>query len=361
MAAVLATLLGALMWVCPLYGQATPTFSGAAIDEPPRPRLIGVLSDTNAAESYLEYGRMVMASDPARAADAFYWASRLDPSAASPLMLRWQALWMAQPKRFKKYLEGDTKVITSPEARRIDSLHYRALLRDPFIFTQRESGAFFVPSIADVRRAMNRHPEDVGLRIFQAGNFYAAKQYDSTVAQLTQAIDMLRTRERQSVSPVYISKEIFEYAIARALTSKGDLNGARAAFERALSENLSFSPAHVGVGTIAWSNWQDVGTAAQEFELAIQLAPSDGLVRYQFGRVLADAARREEAVVQLGRAIELEPHFADSYFILATVLEAQSKPAEAATRYRQFLDRAPPQRIDWAASARARLATLAAK
>ena len=323
--------------------------------EPPRPRLSGVWSDTNAAESYVRHGLSVMDESPARAADAFYWASRLDPAAAEPLLLRWQALWLSEPKRFRKYLAGDEAVLRSAATWRIDSLRYRALLRDPFIVTHPLRPAFLAAGVVEVRRAIERRPDDVGLRIFQAGNFYAAKQYDSVVAQLEHALGVLRGLEAQQLKPVYVSKEIFEYGIAKALLAKGDLNAARKAFERALEENLSFAPAHAGIGSVAWSNWEDIETADQEYEIAVQLDPTDGLVRYQYGRVLAEARRLDDATAQLEKAIELEPHFAEPYFVLAGVLERRGDASGALARYRQFLDRAPPKRTDWALVARSKL------
>ena len=326
--------------------------------EPPRPGLAGIWSDTTAAESYLAFGIAMLGQNPARAADAFYWASRLDPADPDALLLRWHALWLAEPKRFKKYLRGDEKVLRSPETWRIDSLRYRALLRDPFALTRPSLPGARTPGVREVRGAIERRPNDVGLRILQAGNFYTARQYDSVVVQLTHALGVLRELEAQSVRPLYVSKEIFEYGIAKALVAKGDLNAARAAFGRALAENLSFSPAHAGIGSIAWSNWQDVETAVQEYDLAVQLAPADGLLRYQYGAMLAEAKRLDEAVDQLETAIRLEPHFAEPYYVLADVHERRGSVTDAMLRYRQFLDRAPPKRIDWAALARGRLDVL---
>jgi len=55
----------------------------AAQNIPKRPPLEG--ADTNQAAAYYQYGLSVLQQDPRKAADAFYWAARIDPTWAQPL------------------------------------------------------------------------------------------------------------------------------------------------------------------------------------------------------------------------------------------------------------------------------------
>ena len=64
-------------------GLLTLSLSLAAQNVPARPPLDG--ADTNHAAAYYQYGLSVLAQDPFKAADAFYWASRIDPTWAQPL------------------------------------------------------------------------------------------------------------------------------------------------------------------------------------------------------------------------------------------------------------------------------------
>ena len=56
---------------------------GAGEREPRRPKFT-VVRDTNSAGAYYYHGLSVLDRDPQQAADAFYWASRLDPEWADP-------------------------------------------------------------------------------------------------------------------------------------------------------------------------------------------------------------------------------------------------------------------------------------
>src|SRR5438094_2753120 len=71
--------------------------------------------------------------DPQKAADAFYWATRLDPAWAPPLYARRIALLMADPRLLVGYMNGIRRYVESKEARSIDSLELRALMLNPFL------------------------------------------------------------------------------------------------------------------------------------------------------------------------------------------------------------------------------------
>src|SRR5882762_12000226 len=55
--------------------------------------------DSNSAGAYHQYGMLNLSKRPQNAADAFYWAARLDPSVAEPCYGRWCALLLAMQRR----------------------------------------------------------------------------------------------------------------------------------------------------------------------------------------------------------------------------------------------------------------------
>src|SRR5438046_8186844 len=73
-------------------------------DEPRRPRLpAGV--DTNNARAYYDYGLAKLDRDPEDAADAFYWAIRINPTLADPYYARRSVLLLSDKIRFQKDTE----------------------------------------------------------------------------------------------------------------------------------------------------------------------------------------------------------------------------------------------------------------
>jgi len=80
--------------------------------------------------------------------------------------------------------------------------------------------------------------------------------------------------------------------------------------------------------------------ALSEFDLAVEVAPADAPLRVAYGLLLAKTSRRDEAVVQLRRAAELEPFYAMPHYVLGYVGELQGNRDEALAGYRGFLARA---------------------
>src|SRR5258708_6934114 len=95
--------------------------------EPKRPKL-DAGRDTNSAGAYHQHGMLQLAKRPQLAADAFYWAARLDPSIAEPWYGRWCALLLAMQRRDMFALMNDDSRY-SKEVTSIDSLRYEGLAR----------------------------------------------------------------------------------------------------------------------------------------------------------------------------------------------------------------------------------------
>src|SRR5687767_1997850 len=91
--------------------------------EPKRPKMEAG-RDTNSAGAYYYWGLGQLERNPRGAQDAFYWASRLEPSWADPLYAQRIAFHMSDLARFWKYITGTKYVLRSAEIKRTDSLHF---------------------------------------------------------------------------------------------------------------------------------------------------------------------------------------------------------------------------------------------
>ena len=239
---------------------------------PPRPRFT-IERDSNSASSYYYHGLSVLGSRPYEAADAFYWAARLDPESAAPMYARRVAFYLADRRQLTAMMSRGRSDKRSAEVKAIDSLEFAAMLRDPFLhraldrmlieavfeeFSRRASPDAMVPTAGAILshgslemrawyaytlgqmgkaidlygQAVKKNPKLLGARIMRAQAFYLDTQFDSARAELTVALDSLRKRDEKTLSHEYDSKAFLEYSIGRVHSRQGDVEGARRSLHR---------------------------------------------------------------------------------------------------------------------------------
>ncbi len=341
---------------------------------PPRPPLAAT-ADTNDPQAYYDAGLRALESDLKRAADAFFWASRLDPGSADALYARRVALHAYNIEKVRGYLASNDLGPQSVLVREIDSLFYAALDRNPFLYAQFDqqlielastkiarSGFFrrplfymgalqyaawkaysegnFARAVAQYAEALKRDTTDYMLHGARARAFYQMQEYDSALAEMTRLLDRARALESRRITPVYQSKGSTEYAIALLHLTRGDGYSAQSALQRALAEDLAHYMAHAVLADVSIS-LGDTATGLAEYDLAVQLEGKDASLRYRYGSALLNARQLDAAEAQFRRAIEINPDYASPYLPLAYVLERQGKPTEAAEHYARYLERAP--------------------
>jgi tetratricopeptide (TPR) repeat protein len=357
---------------------------------PPRPSL-GVNADTNSAEPYMELGRQSLATRPDVSLAAFYWAWQLDPTRADALYGRHVAELMSNPQRLVQYMEGRRSVVRSPEVQRIDSLYFRALTMDPFLYRRYETDLIrtWLRTLARAEVVRGEGPQAVdeaaishwisvmlqhappALRAqsaYGSGRFNEALQlYDEALrqarrksplrterarllaqlqrdsaaaAELTLALADLRGEDERDVVYLYESKALLEYGVGRLHERMGHADAAREAYGRALAEDLSFYPAHLHLGIMAFTSG-DTATMQSELDLASQFATRDPGVGYVYGIALAQSGQLARGEAQLETVTAQAPYFADPFFALANVRERQGDGPGALDAYRAFLTRAP--------------------
>jgi hypothetical protein len=350
--------------------------------EPRRPHLpVGV--DTNEARVYYDLGLEKLQRDPEQAAEAFYWAARLNPNWADAYYARRCALLLSDRYRFQRYYEDDRRTLQSDEVKRIDSLYLYALTINPFLYRKLDLNLFHDyldvvaeqigrrngVSAADVRYQLNvwLMQGPASTRAWQAygeGRFNDALEYyaeaikhakrpsvyrtdrgqlffqldhaDSALAELTLALDEMRKSDKKDLVYVYESKALMEHRVGLVQQRLGNTAAAKEAFGRALEEDLSYFPAHVQLGYMALEA-KDTTTALSEMDLAVQIRDDDPMLRYTYGYALAVSGKIKEAEEQLRKAIELDPVFAAPYHVLGQTLEQEGRLPEALSQYKAFL------------------------
>ena len=357
---------------------------------PNRPRL-AVDRDTNSALDYYLYGNSVLDRDPRKAASAYYWASRLDPSWAAPLYGQYAALLLDQPPGdLTLYLTRKDRALRDPKVRRIDSLGYLAVLKNPLVdrrldgvilstWVFRETGgqaelrdlgmydrrfaAWAAYARGDHKMAasvyaevIKKHPHDPDLLFSRALAFVGLGQLDSARTAVRAALALERGAEDESAYG-WVSHTVAEYSMGYLFDLSEQRDSATAAYERALLDDVTFHPAHRQLARARLAAHDTAGALA-EYVQAAHLAPQDAGYLYDLGVLLIAAGRADTGATVLLQAVALEPFYALPHFPLGVTYERSGFVDEAAEHFAAFLQLAPRSLAPAIAAARKRLAAL---
>ncbi|HEU4884084.1 MAG TPA: tetratricopeptide repeat protein [Longimicrobium sp.] len=356
--------------------------TAAGQPEPPRPALRRG-ADPNDWEAYFDEGTRNFERFPNRAADAFYWASRLDPRRAEPLFARWAAYLAQDHSRWLAYVEEEERILERPDMVANEALRTRAFNRSPFVHRAFEAAlwsrmnaqlrwngatrafmsygaADFDQAAAGFGRVVRADPvRNARFRFWRALAFVGDSQLDSAAVEITQLLATLRAEDEAQVQELYESKAMLEHALGMLYSVGGHPVEARRAWERALEEDLSMYPARSELARLALRE----GRTAEAVELmaqAVEIAPDDAVMHFEYGNALLMAGRRAEAADAWLRATQLEPHWADPYLRLGMALDDAGQSEKAITALRAYLDRAPRRQTQEIRIATERLAALQA-
>ncbi len=369
--------------LCLALSTLLPAYAGAQGRSrlPERPRL-GPAADTNRAGAYYFQGMILLSSRPAEAADAFYWATRLEPGWADAWYARRVAMLMARPRLVKIHLKKTRGESDARALRETDSLYLRALALDPFVKPQldaralqshlrelaprelRETGeADLIASLAvsstgpemqgwaafaneGHQRALEAYAEALpasgnraGIHADRARIFFLTDRPDSSLAEMRNALAWMGERNGPDLLFRLNSPALLEHSTGVILERLGDSQGAREAYGRALRADASYYAAHGALASLAVSAG-DSATALREMELAVSAGGDDAFLRYGYAQRLAFAGRWAEAEAQLRETVRIEPFYAPPYALLGGVLEKQGHAAPALEQYLAFLEHA---------------------
>ena len=355
--------------------------AAGAQKKPKEPKRPNVGADKNDAEAYYRWGIQQMEKYPDDAADAFYWAIRLQPGTPDYYYARWAALHLMDTDRLVAYYRQDSKTLRSADVRQIDSLRLHAMQLNPYLYRrferimvdkaiermvlQREPNLDQADLVDQIRR-MHREG-DAGQKAvdaYSAGNFpYALQEwaadlptwknkayphserariffllggYDSAQAEFTSAMRELEASDKNTLVFIYDSKELYQQSLGMIAEKLGNPDAAREAYGKALEEDLSYAPAHIALSALDLAK-RDTAAALSEMETATQVAPNDGYIAFVYGRTLLFAAKDQQALEQMKRAVSLEPYYAEPHVFLAAIYDNASYSNEAMDEYGKFL------------------------
>ncbi len=357
-----------------------------------RPRLAAD-ADTNDAAAYMAHGVRSAEDAPDVAAAAFYWAARLDPASADALYGLRVASIMRKPSDLSAYIVSTRRARENKRFISLDSLQLRALRLDPLLYRKLDYAMLMAyyryalkddvgsmprneferllvdllvkepPSVRaevmygqgrldqaliEYEDAIKRSKYPVGLQLDRARVYAMKGAVPKALAEFGAALASLKARDEKKDAFVvfYDSKALVEHSIGILHVRGGSLDSAKAAFGRAMTEDLSYFPAHVELGRLALAQ-KDTATAVSELALAADLAADEPFVHFLHGSTLVATGQHAEAVAPLKKAIDLEPLFAAPHAALGTALERAGDKAAAVTAYERYLalaSRRDPQR-----------------
>ncbi len=339
----------------------------SAQELPARPALAPT-ADRNDWEAYFDWAVDRVRERSSRAYDGFYWASRLEPSRAEPLIGIWVGFWLRERDRWPRYLQGERSVREAPDVLEAREARYQALLRNPLAHQglivvlydmlpgrwrdDMATRALLAYAEANLQRSVDLYGRAIArnptrnneLRFDRALAFTSMHRIDSAMVELQKMLEVLRARDESQVVDFYDSKEMIEYAIGRVQLELNKFDAARESFERALIEDAGFHAAHMMLGALAMRRRQS-NAAITEMERAVNIVPDDAWVRSRYAAALMQGRRFDEAAAEYQRVVELEPWWAESWFQLATALDRAGRMNEAADAYDRYLKVAPRRNV----------------
>lgn len=114
----------------------------------------------------------------------------------------------------------------------------------------------------------------------------------------------------------------------------------------------------LNLGTLYYEDG-DLGAAAEQFRVAVEIAPGNPLAHFNRASVLDDLDQLEAAAHHFEEALQLAPGFADAHYNVARVYERLGAASAARLHWQRYLELDPSSA--WSDYARQRLEELSGK
>ena len=138
--------------------------------------------------------------------------------------------------------------------------------------------------------------------------------------------------------PLHDAQAWFDRGVA---LEKDDTQAAVGAYERAIAADPALTDARINLGRLLHETGQ-LARAEAIYRNALVVCGSDAMLLFNFGVLLDDMKRPNEAIDAYEAAVALDPRFADGHYNLALLCEAQGRRKEAIrhmARYRALVGR----------------------
>lgn len=211
-------------------------------------------------------------------------------------------------------------------------LHALADMRDTIQKKKLNAREKALTEMRRVRRAI----AEVEIHAQRARIFYQIHEFDSASTEMTAAVALLQAQDTAAAVLVYQSKAMFDQSLGMIYEHDKRFDLAREAYERALTEDLSYYAAHSHLAQLQLRAG-DTTAAITEMDLAVQLQPTDAALRYNYAVLLVQAKRDADAVQQLMKSIAADPVYAAPRLLLAQISDVEQYTEEAVKGYQEFV------------------------
>ena len=171
--------------------------------------------------------------------------------------------------------------------------------------------------------------------------------FDQAVEAYNKAIEL---------RPFYADAHV---GLGDARAAKGEIDGAIAAYQKALAYNAINPKVHMSLGKIYYAEKGLYYESVQAYRRAIDLDPQSVEARMGLGEVYEDKGLYKEALEEYKRVIELDSKHSGAMYNLALVYE-KVDPKEAVAQWERYIALASqlPSEKDWVDVARQHLRKL---
>jgi tetratricopeptide (TPR) repeat protein/TolB-like protein len=201
--------------------------------------------------------------------------------------------------------------------------------------------------------------QTLGNRWKAAAQFRASTQLDPTFPEPYKALgDLFLTAPRrlfdqaeEAYSKAIDLRPFFAEAyvgLGDAKASKGDVNGAIGAYQKALVHNPLSAKVHASLGKIYYAEKGLYYESVQAYKKAVDLDPTNTEARMGLAEVYEDKGLYPEAIGEYRKVVELDPKNTGALYNLALVYE-RTDPREAITLWERYIQLAgsQPTEKDW--------------
>jgi len=213
----------------------------------------------------------------------------------------------------------------------------------------------------------------VGNRWKAAAQYRAATQLDATYPEPYKALgDLFLAAPRRlfdqaveaytkaiELRPFYADAHV---GLGDARAAKGDVDGAIAAYQKALTYDAMNPKVHMSLGRIYYAEKGLYYESVNAYKRAIELDPTSVDARMGLGEVYEDKGLYKEAIDEYKRVIELDDKHTGAMYNLAVVYE-KVDPKEAIAQWERYIELASQVATekDWVDTARQHLRKLKAQ
>jgi tetratricopeptide (TPR) repeat protein len=135
-----------------------------------------------------------------------------------------------------------------------------------------------------INRSVELNPNNVEARMNLAGMYENANAFDKAIAQYEAAI-----RTDGSRGDAYCG-------VARCMTSKGNIAGAKKYLSEAIAKDVNNADAHWQMGNILWKKENKQADALKEYEISVRLDPNSQVFYENLAKLQEEMGKKDDAL-----------------------------------------------------------------